>query len=72
MCLERLMNDAALNARAAAVNQPNLAQSRTPRGADIFLDDRSNVSGEECVEVETVFDRNVERAVVVGLAHGFS
>ena len=47
MFFERLLNDAALHAGSAAMNQPNLAQSRAVRGADIFVDERWNVSREE-------------------------
>ena len=40
MPLERLLHDAALNALAAAVNQPDLTQSGVVRRVDVFLDDR--------------------------------
>jgi hypothetical protein len=78
MFFEHMLNDAALHAGSAAVNQPDLAQSRALRGANIFVDDRWNVPGKEGVEVEARFDRNLKRAAVVwrvwrvGQAHGFS
>ena len=57
MPLERLLHDAALNALAAAVNQPDLAQAGLVRGVDVFLDHRRDVARRERVEVEMIFDR---------------
>ena len=59
MPLERLLHDAALNALAAAVNQPHLAQSRLVRGVHVLLDDRLDVARREGVEIEGRLDRDV-------------
>ena len=59
MLLERRLHDAALNALAAAVNQPHFLQSNLVCRVDIFLDDRWNVPWRERVEVDGVFYRDV-------------
>ena len=41
---ERLLHDAALDAVAASMNQADLAQAGGVRGADVFVDDRSDVA----------------------------
>ncbi len=46
----------ALNALAASVNQPHLAQAGFMRRADVLHDDRGDVARRERVEVERVFD----------------
>ena len=56
MPLERLLNDPSLNALAAAVNQPDLMQSRLVRRVDVLLDDRGHVAWCERMQVEVVFD----------------
>ena len=56
--LQRLLNDASLNAFAAAVNQPDLTQTRVIGRVDVLLDDRGDVAGREGVQVEVVFDRD--------------
>ena len=65
MALERGLDDAALDAGAAAVNQSNLAQAGGVRRADILVDNRTDVARVEGVEVERVFDRDVDRRVGV-------
>ena len=50
--LERGLDDAALDAVAAAVNQSDLAQAGLVRGGDVLLDDRLDVARVEGVEVE--------------------
>ena len=58
MPLERLLNDASLDALAAAVNQPDLTKTSFVRGVDVLLDDRRDVARRERVQVEVVFDRD--------------
>src|SRR3954471_23272463 len=65
VAFERGLDDAALHAGAAAVNQANLAQPGTMRGADVLVDDRTDVARVEGVEVERVFDWNLVRRVRV-------
>ena len=56
MPLERLLNDASLNALAAAVNQPDLTKTSFMCRRDVLLDDRCDVAWRERVQVEMVFD----------------
>ena len=50
--LEGLLDDAALDAFAATVNQPDLAQTCFVRRGDVLGDDRGDVARREGVEVE--------------------
>ncbi len=50
--LQRLLHDAALNALAAAVHEPQLAQPFRMRRVHVLLDDGRDVAGEEGVQVE--------------------
>jgi len=56
MPLQGRLDDAALHAGAAPVNQPHLAQAGLVRRVDVFLDDRLDVARLEGVEVEGAFD----------------
>ena len=58
MLLECLLNDAALNAFAASVDQPHFSEPGFVRGIDVLFDDRCDVARRERVEVERVFDRD--------------
>ena len=58
MPLERLLNDASLNAFAAAVNQPDLTKTSFVCRVDVLLDDRCHVAWRERMQVEVVFDRD--------------
>jgi hypothetical protein len=58
MPLECLLNDASLNALAAAVNQPDLAKSGFVCRVDVLLDNGRDVARRERVKVEVVFDRD--------------
>ena len=55
MVLKRLLDDPALNALAAPVNQTHLAQASFVSGADVLDDDRCNVARRERVEIDRVF-----------------
>jgi len=57
MAFEHGLHDAALDAAAAAVDEPQTAQAFVVRGDDVFLDDRRNISGSEGVEIELGADR---------------
>ena len=56
MPLEGLLHHAALNALAAAMNQPDLTQSGLVRRVDVFLHHRRDVARRKRVEVEVIFD----------------
>ena len=58
MPLECLMHDAALDPAATSVNEADFAKTEVPCGGDVLFDDRLDVAGGECVEVEGVFDRD--------------
>jgi hypothetical protein len=64
MPFQRLLNDAALDALAAAVNQPHHAKPRSVSFVQVFLDDRWDVAWSEGVKVEFRFDRDLMRLVV--------
>ena len=63
MPLERLLHDAALHARAAAVNEPQLAQTRGMRLGHVLFDDRTDISRRERVQIDRGFDWKTVRAV---------
>ena len=65
MPLEGGLDDAALHAGAAAVNQPHLAQAGLVRGLDVLLDDRPDVARMEGVEVERAFYGDVVGVAVI-------
>jgi len=54
--LQRVLNDAALHAFAAPVNESHFTQARFVRGGDVLLDDRRDVTRRERVEIDRVFD----------------
>ncbi len=57
MMFECLLDDSALYARAASVDQADFTKARELRGVDVFLDNRSDVAWGEGVEVESRLDR---------------
>ena len=61
MLFERPLDDAALNALAAPVNQANLPQPAFPRRRDVVIDEGADILGTERVKVEGMFDRNPVR-----------
>lgn len=67
MVIEGLLNDAALNAVAPAVNQPNLPQSCRVCLADVLVDHRRDVFWREGVKIEARLDRNPHRVVLFHL-----
>src|SRR5262245_14735784 len=58
MRLERGLDDAALNAAPASVNQPDNFESRVDRSAQVFVRDRLHVTRCERMEVQRRLDRN--------------
>jgi hypothetical protein len=61
MAFERLLDDAALNAPSAPVNETDLAETAFPGGVHVLLHDRFDVARVEGVQVEGVFDRDLAR-----------
>jgi len=59
--VERLLNDAALDAAATAVNEPNLAKPAFPGSGHVLLDDRLDVARTEGMQIENVLNRDVPR-----------
>ena len=55
---ECLLDDAALYANAASVDEADFTNAREVCGVDVFLDDRSDVAWGEGVEVECGLDRD--------------
>lgn len=58
MILERLLNDAALDALAASMNQPHLAQAGFVRCGYVLDDNRGHIAWREGMQVERIFDGN--------------
>jgi len=50
--IERLLDNAALNAAAAAVHQPHLVETRGGSRGDILDDDRGNIARRECARAD--------------------
>jgi hypothetical protein len=63
MAFERGLDDAALDAAAAPVNDAHLAKSRGRRGIDVLSHDRWNVAWRKAVKVELSADRNANRKI---------
>ena len=63
MPLECLLDDPALHARAAAVNQSHFPKAGAMRGRDVFVDHRRHVSRGERMEIQRALDRDVVRHV---------
>ena len=59
MVFERLLDDAALNAFAASMNQPNFAKARFVRSRHVLDDNRCHIAWRERMKVEGVFDRDL-------------
>jgi hypothetical protein len=59
MALKCLLDHSALDASSASVNQTNLVEPRSVRGADVLRDDRCDVARRERVKVDRAFDGNV-------------
>ena len=51
MLLQHVLDDAALNALAAAVDQADLTEASFVRGVDVFRDDRRDVTRRELVQL---------------------
>ena len=61
---KRLLDDAALDAGAAPVDEAYLAQPRRMRFGDVLLNDGWDVSRRERVQVENAFNRNSKRRIL--------
>ena len=61
MTFERGLDDAALHAASAAVDESHLPQTRSAAAVTILLDDRRDVARREGVEIDFAFDRNAAR-----------
>ena len=66
VALEGLLDDAALDARAPAVNETDVTESAIEGGADVVGHDRWDVARRERVQVELGLDRDADR---VRIAH---
>jgi hypothetical protein len=65
MTLERLLDDGALDAAAAAMDQPELAEAALVRGAHVLVDHRWNVARREGVQIELRLNRDFVHVVVI-------
>ena len=64
MTLERLLHDAALDAAAAAVDEPHLGQARFGGSVQVFLNDRRDVARGKRVEIELGFDGDANGIII--------
>ena len=62
---ERILDDAALNTAAAAVNEADLRQPGLVRRVDVVLNHRRDVAWPESVKIETVFDGYSKRVLIL-------
>ncbi len=60
MAIERRLHDPALHAATAPVNEAYLAKSGGCGGVDVLRDDRPDVGRRERMEVEVIFNRQVD------------
>jgi hypothetical protein len=58
MALERLLDDATLNAFAAPMDEADFPEARLVGGVHVLFDDRRDVARREGVEIERILDRN--------------
>src|SRR5262245_30123583 len=65
---EHLLHARALDADAAAVNQPHFAEARIVGRAQVLVHHRRNVARCERVEVEDILDRDAVRVVHVAFS----
>lgn len=61
MTFERLLNDAALDAPAAPVNQADFPKAGCVRGCHVLVHHRSDVAGMERVQVQRGLNRDFVR-----------
>ena len=59
MLIERSLDQPALDAAAAAVDQPHFPEPRLVRGTHIFLHDVHDITRRKGVQVKEVFDRKL-------------
>jgi hypothetical protein len=64
VAIENLLNDTPLDAATSAMDQPNLCQSGGVRRADVFVDDRRNVCGEEGMKIEAGFNGDLHGRLI--------
>ena len=70
MAREERLDDGALHADAAAVDQPHFGKPSGMRGVQVFGDDRGDVARRERVEIERILDRDADRLVVERYSRG--
>jgi len=69
MSLEHRLDDAALDAAAAAVHEADFGQSGPRRFGEVFVDDRRDVARREGMQIEFAPDRNPVRLWVWIVRH---
>ncbi len=63
--LEGLLHDAALHTEATTVDETDLAQPGGMRFVDVLFHHRRDVAWRERMEVESAFDRDPERVLIL-------
>ena len=67
MPLEGLLDDAALDAHAPAMDEPHVAKASGMRFSQILFDDRRDVPRGEGVKIEDAVDRNPQGRALSGI-----
>ena len=70
MLFQHRLNDAALNAAAAAVNEPNFLETGFRGGVDVLVHNRRNIARRKGVEIEFTLDRYAHAACCPFLVAG--
>src|SRR5207245_6582691 len=58
MAIERLLDDAALDAAAAAVHEAYFVEAGGRSGVDVFGNHRRNIARRECMQIDLALDRH--------------
>jgi len=65
MTVQGSLDDAALHAAAAAMDQPDFTETGGGRRVDICLHDRWNIAGREGVQIKFGFDGDSNRLISI-------
>ena len=64
MLAKQPLHGGALHALAAAMDETHFMKARVACGTQVFLDYRNDISGRETVEVDRIFDWDIDRRLV--------
>ena len=70
-CTVTILNPLGLHARAAAMDDADLAQSGRVRGLQILIEDGGHVARRERVKIQLGFEWNLELMLLRAVAHNW-